>query len=817
MDTVNSKKATVMKYNGTSWEDVGSAGFSAGIISYPSISIDSNNTPYVIYRDSENGGKVTVMKFYAGSWKNVDSAGFSVSTSNFSSIVIDTNNTPYVVYKDYGYGGKAVVMKFEEGSDILTGTPTATNGAQTSQDVNLTLSDGKGGSTIHSFTINISGLNKAPIVKNGLNIVNSVDINMSEDSSPTPFSLRLSATDEENDTIIWSIDTNASNGTATISSSTTSSSRTINYIPNKNFNGTDSFKVKVIAGSTSIINVNVNVEAEDDAPILDSISSRSVSEDASSFNINLNANDVDGDIIEYTATSSNPDIATVSIVDGKVIVTPKENANGIVTVTVNATANGKTTSKNFNVDISEVNDTPSIDTIFSNMTITEDNGTISYDVNVSDIDGNELNVTVESNNTDILKVSPNWSGLLTQGQYNEPLDFNLTTVQDANGIVKITVQVVDENNAKVSKSFDINVSAVNDAPTLSAISNKVAYINFADKNITLPLTDVDEDVLKYSVNVENTNLLDTQITNNVLTIKSKENKTGNVDINLTVSDSEYNLSKVFNFKIISLQINDNIKDKGQVQIDENGTVVVKFEDDNITIKAPNKADINGSISHEINIDGTKVQAMSDINGTKVEVTPLGVHTLYEDNIHSLTAEVNATVTGKASHSLTKDGKTTKANSNVIGASTTISKDVGGIHIKTSVSLDKDKHTTAIVVANEDGSASHEVKGAGFDTIMRSTISGTQTTIEDNNITTITGNKPSSCIDTYIKANVITDIDGTTKTKFMSYDCTTDNSLRELPTSTDKFAKDNNVTVQKNTTTGLLEMITITPVDKNIQF
>jgi TPR repeat protein len=56
-------KATVMKYNGSAWETVGNAGFSAGSISSISLRFGSEGTPYVSYRDKGNNKKVTVKKF----------------------------------------------------------------------------------------------------------------------------------------------------------------------------------------------------------------------------------------------------------------------------------------------------------------------------------------------------------------------------------------------------------------------------------------------------------------------------------------------------------------------------------------------------------------------------------------------------------------------------------------------------------------------------------------------------------------------------------------------------------------------------------
>ena len=63
MDETNSIKATVMKFNGTNWEIVGTAGFSAGSADFINIALDYSGTPFVVFQDGGNGNKVTVMKF----------------------------------------------------------------------------------------------------------------------------------------------------------------------------------------------------------------------------------------------------------------------------------------------------------------------------------------------------------------------------------------------------------------------------------------------------------------------------------------------------------------------------------------------------------------------------------------------------------------------------------------------------------------------------------------------------------------------------------------------------------------------------------
>jgi len=51
-DSVNSKKATLMKFDGTNWTSVGNVGFSAGGALYTSVAFSPPGEPYVAYVDN---------------------------------------------------------------------------------------------------------------------------------------------------------------------------------------------------------------------------------------------------------------------------------------------------------------------------------------------------------------------------------------------------------------------------------------------------------------------------------------------------------------------------------------------------------------------------------------------------------------------------------------------------------------------------------------------------------------------------------------------------------------------------------------------
>jgi len=93
------------------WTYVGSPGFSAGGV-YDRLSLYVyNDTPYVAYGDVANSNQATVMKYNGSTWENVGSAGFSAGAAFTPSLYV-CNDTPYVAYQDHGNSDKVTVMKY---------------------------------------------------------------------------------------------------------------------------------------------------------------------------------------------------------------------------------------------------------------------------------------------------------------------------------------------------------------------------------------------------------------------------------------------------------------------------------------------------------------------------------------------------------------------------------------------------------------------------------------------------------------------------------------------------------------------------------
>jgi hypothetical protein len=137
-DSDNGGKATVMKYTAsTGWTVVGKAGFSAGQTAWTSIAIDSSDMLYVAYEDfscpasinsETNGGKATVMKFNGSSWSTLGSSGFSSGKAVNTCIKLDNYNNPYIVYSDASLGGSAIAKEYVGGNWVTVGSGGFTPG-----------------------------------------------------------------------------------------------------------------------------------------------------------------------------------------------------------------------------------------------------------------------------------------------------------------------------------------------------------------------------------------------------------------------------------------------------------------------------------------------------------------------------------------------------------------------------------------------------------------------------------------------------------------------------------------------------------------
>jgi hypothetical protein len=143
---------------------------------------------------------------------------------------------------------------------IVNYTPNP--GFSGSDSFDVSVSDGAVSATI-TVDVTVDSVNDAPVITQAGPLL----VTMSEDGSPTAFTApTISATDAEGDTLAWSLGSAAANGAATVSG--TGANPTVNYTPNQDFSGSDSFDVSVSDGAVSAtITINVTVDPVNDMPV----------------------------------------------------------------------------------------------------------------------------------------------------------------------------------------------------------------------------------------------------------------------------------------------------------------------------------------------------------------------------------------------------------------------------------------------------------------------------------------------------------------------------------------------------------------------
>jgi hypothetical protein len=381
------------------------------------------------------------------------------------------------------------------------GTASVTAGAATSKSVSYTPSANyngadsfivriSDGTTTDDITVNvtINAVTDAPVISQGA----SVGVVMSEDSSPTPFSLNLNASDVDSGTLYWRISSAASNGTAGISGGTNSTSASgaakgITYTPTADYTGSDSFIVQVSDGSngtglSDFITVNVTVNAVNDAPVFSVASPVAVvmSEDSAPtpFSRTLIASDVDNGTL-YWRISSAASNGTAGISGGtnstsasgaskSITYTPNANYFGsdsfIVQVSDGSNGTGQSAFMTVNVTINAINDAP---TITSSPSTSGTEGVLySYTATVNDPDDTNNGTAL----TWSLDQAPTGMTVSTTGlvQWTPP---NGVTTAD------VTLRVADggENGAVAdTQSWTISLDAVNDPPVITSTAPTTA-------------------------------------------------------------------------------------------------------------------------------------------------------------------------------------------------------------------------------------------------------------------------------------------------------------------------------------------------------
>jgi hypothetical protein len=427
-----------------------------------------------------------------------------------------------------------------------------------------------------SFNVTVDPVNDAPVI----GTVTAKTLN--EDAT---LGVTLSATDIDNGSLTYSITSATTELGASISGTT------LTIAPQANFNGAGSISVQVSDGALSdSTSFNVTVDAVNDAPVIGTITAKTLNEDAT-LDVALSATDIDSGSLTYSITSATTELGA-SISGTTLTVAPQANFNGAGSITVQVSDGALSDSTSFNVTVDAVNDAPVI-SIVTAKTLNEDT-TLNVTLSATDADGDSLTYSISSATAELsASISGTTLTIAPQANYN--------------GTGSITVQVSD-GVLTDSTSFNVSVGVINDAPVLTAISAKTLNED-STLNVTVSATDADGDSLTYSI-TSATAELGASISGATLTIAPQANYSGAGSITVQVSDGALSDSTSFNVTVDPVNDAPVISAITAKTLNEDSTL-------NVTVSA---TDADGdSLTYSITSATTELGA--SISGTTLTIAP----------------------------------------------------------------------------------------------------------------------------------------------------------------------------------------------------
>jgi CshA-type fibril repeat protein len=586
--------------------------------------------------------------------------------------------------------------------DVNTGVISGTLGSSSSQTVadgkyaiTITAQDGRGGVVSQGFTLTVN--NPPP---------SAVDdaFSGSEDQTLTG---NVLTNDSDSDGDNLSVSTTPVSaplhGTLTLNSN-----GSFTYVPDANYNGTDSFVYSVMDadGASSTATVTLTIGAVNDGPVAND-DSASTNEDSSvTIDVLANDTDVDGDSLTVdSATAANGSV-TINP-DGTLTYTPNADFNGVDTITYTITdGNGGTSTATATITVNAVNDNPIAND--DTATVAED-GSVAIDVlaNDTDVDGDTPTVTAASATNGTVTINPDGTV-----QYTPNTDFN--------GIDTITYTIDDGNGGTATATVTVTVNAQNDAP----VANNDVGSTDEDTAVTVDVLDNDTDVDGDALTVDSAAAANGSVTINpdgTLTYTPNVDFNGVDTITYSISDGNGGTSTA-TATITVNAVNDNpVANDDTATVAEDGSVAIDVlandtdaDGDTPTVTAASAT--NGTVT--INPDGTvQYTPNTDFNGIDT-IT----YTIDDGNGGTATATVTVTVNAQndapvANSDVGSTDEDTAVTVDVLANDTDVDGD--------SLSVDSATAANGSVTINPDGTLTYTPNADfnGVDTITYSISDG----------------------------------------------------------------------------------------------
>ena len=307
----------------------------------------------------------------------------------------------------------------------------------------------------------------------------------------------------------------------------------IDYTPDNNYFGQDSFTYRVTNPDNNIPvsedgTIYITISPSNDAPeVYLSVPNQTLLEDSdgSSLSLDLFFTDVDGDDISFDVVSTNDEDATISIEDGNLLIVPELNQySAPFSVSIIATDGELEASQSFFVEILPVNDAPNA---YSASEAVDEDNSVAIILNADDLEFDPLTY------------------LIYQDPANGEIEIEnniatYTPTQDFNGIDSFGFRANDgEYNSELA-TIDIVINPVNDAPILDEVDTQ--YINEDSSfEFNISATDIDGDELAFLVtpiDLQSNEEISYELVDNALVINPPQDMNGDIEVEIEAEDPD---------------------------------------------------------------------------------------------------------------------------------------------------------------------------------------------------------------------------------------------------------------------------------------
>ncbi|KPA14962.1 PKD domain protein, partial [Candidatus Magnetomorum sp. HK-1] len=334
-------------------------------------------------------------------------------------------------------------------------------------------------------------------------------------------------------------------------------------------------------------------------PVISEIPDKTIDEDTISSPIQFTITDADtaSDFISISITYDNQALLSSDSIAftradylTTLIIQPTANQNGLVQLTVIADDGNITTTENFSLTVTPVNDPPVLYEI-DNQTMTMNANSSPIHFTVYDIDEDDLQFTISTNNDRLLP-----AGSITTSLTATTGTLFITPATNETGAATITVNVNDGTLTKTT-SFSLTVVRI-EQPSISAIEDQIIEEDTVSQPISLSLTgfiDSEPEVLAKSSNSdmvpsENISLTGTGFIHSLI-ITPSQNMNGSAMITLLATGDGFTVTTSFALTVTAINDPPVIENIADISLYENSAsesiklTVSDIDSDNLNVVA----------------------------------------------------------------------------------------------------------------------------------------------------------------------------------------------------------------------------------------